>query len=163
YVAQTEDGARDWRRVGKSPGLTAIVRNRSACVIGITRVQITATHDTVMGIAKIDREGARARRAHQGSVIRIPSVASVSGGEDPCNIRSTRANPGVPPTLGCDARATRREGEFARQRRRHIVTDILPSHPISRAKIWEYSIHRVRSEEHTSELQSRSDLVCRLL
>src|SRR5437868_14175403 len=28
HVAQTEDGSRNWRRVGKSPCLTAIVRNR---------------------------------------------------------------------------------------------------------------------------------------
>src|SRR2546428_3718390 len=35
--------------------------------------------------------------------------------------------------------------------------------PSSRVATWPGRSRRVRSEEHTSELQSRSDLVCRLL
>src|SRR6266704_4573048 len=42
-----------------------------------------------------------------------------------------------------------------RSRRRHRRSD--------RRRPAEPDIHRVRSEEHTSELQSRFDLVCRLL
>src|SRR2546421_5009325 len=36
-------------------------------------------------------------------------------------------------------------------------------HVVAKYWIWGYQIERARSEEHTSELQSRSDLVCRLL
>ena len=112
-------------------------------VIGIAGIQITAAYDAMKRVTKIDSEGARAGRAKQRRVIRIPRVASVSGGQDPGNRRAARRNPGVPPTLCCDASATRREGEFTRQRRRHIATDILPGHSVGGAKIREHSIHRV--------------------
>src|SRR2546428_3688953 len=40
----------------------------------------------------------------------------------------------------------------------------LPSHkPIDSLTLGKYVLAQLRSEEHTSELQSRSDLVCRLL
>src|SRR5206468_9313797 len=39
---------------------------------------------------------------------------------------------------------------------------VLPCQP-SRSGPWENADGSIRSEEHTSELQSRSDLVCRLL
>ena len=45
--------------------------------------------------------------------------------------------------MGCDARATRREGGFARQCRRHIVTDILPRRSVGSAQVREHSIYRV--------------------
>src|SRR5205085_4568139 len=46
-----------------------------------------------------------------------------------------------------------------------ILTELLPSYvrnSVYRALV-ETAIHGVRSEEHTSELQSQSNLVCRLL
>ena len=94
-------------------------------------------------IAKINGKRARTGRTYQRRVIRIPRVASVSGGQDSGNGRSTRANPGVPPTLCCDASATRREGGFPRQRWRHIVADVLPGRSVGGAQIREHSIHRV--------------------
>src|SRR2546422_5752929 len=39
------------------------------------------------------------------------------------------------------------------------LTNVLPSVPQGRTRL----LHRARSEEHTSELQSRLHLVCRLL
>src|SRR5437764_13671104 len=47
------------------------------------------------------------------------------------------------PTLCCDASTTRREGEFSRQCRRHVVTDILPGRSVGCAYVREHSIHRV--------------------
>src|SRR4029077_20973228 len=93
YVAQAEDGSRNWRRAGKSPGLTAIAGSCRASVVGIARVQITAPPDSVLWLTKIDLESACPGVAYQGRVLRIPSVASVSGGEAPCNIRSPRTDP----------------------------------------------------------------------
>ena len=126
HVAQAEDRSCHRRRVGKSPGLTAIARNRGARVIRIGGIQITAAYNPAKRITEINGKRARARRTYQRRVIRVPSVASVSGGQHPGNVRSTRANPRVPPALCRDACTTRREGGFARQRWRHIVTDILP-------------------------------------
>src|SRR5206468_13010932 len=46
-----------------------------------------------------------------------------------------------------------------------FLSDLGPVRPAgpSRQSIVDDNAHRRRSEEHTSELQSRSDLVCRLL
>src|SRR2546428_9866798 len=43
------------------------------------------------------------------------------------------------------------------------VRDIERVHPRDRLRLTLRRDHQLRSEEHTSELQSRSDLVCRLL
>src|SRR5690606_40604154 len=43
----------------------------------------------------------------------------------------------------------------------HTTTTTSPSSPICAASCWPWA--RTRSEEHTSELQSRENLVCRLL
>src|SRR5699024_11641427 len=51
--------------------------------------------------------------------------------------------------------------QLARRRRLHSRTAARPLlHP---AHLGRRPHHRIRSEEHTSELQSRFDLVCRLL
>src|SRR2546428_10313009 len=49
--------------------------------------------------------------------------------------------------------ATRFTAQAGRGRRHHYASSHRPA----------CAVNRVRSEEHTSELQSRSDLVCRLL
>src|SRR5438132_8777790 len=41
--------------------------------------------------------------------------------------------------------------------------DVLPIHDLGVKKGWSVAYGKKRSEEHTSELQSHSDLVCRLL
>src|SRR2546428_9279200 len=48
-------------------------------------------------------------------------------------------------------------------RRRARKTWPKPPSPRNRSTRYESSVSGLRSEEHTSELQSRSDLVCRLL
>src|SRR2546421_2667864 len=53
-----------------------------------------------------------------------------------------------PLQLGCRSRGSRRAAQRPRQRER--IDERVP-------------LAHMRSEEHTSELQSRSDLVCRLL
>src|SRR5206468_11045581 len=51
----------------------------------------------------------------------------------------------------------------------HVDARLLPpaepfgGTPLQPARSREVHVHGIRSEEHTSELQSRSDLVCRLL
>src|SRR5215475_16124526 len=46
-----------------------------------------------------------------------------------------------------------------------LVVDDVHQHPVLRAVVDQRQplVHRARSEEHTSELQSRENLVCRLL
>src|SRR5690349_23185311 len=51
---------------------------------------------------------------------------------------------------------------LASRRHRHLVPSALP-HLHQRCRITKELIACGRSEEHTSELQSRRDLVCRLL
>ena len=53
----------------------------------VVRGQIAATDDPVAGIAEGNRNCARAGRTHERCVVRLPAVASISGGEDPCNGR----------------------------------------------------------------------------
>src|SRR2546428_9808116 len=67
---------------------------------------------------------------------------------------------GIPPTAAVRAPASghaREPGDRLEQRLGHVVTD-------HRGRLQQALVlRRKRSEEHTSELQSRSDLVCRLL
>src|SRR5690606_39749877 len=53
--------------------------------------------------------------------------------------------------------AERRAGEVGRARELHVHAAGGPAAPV------EHQLHEPRSEEHTSELQSRENLVCRLL
>ena len=60
--------------------------------------------------------------------------------------------------------------QFARSFKEHIVAKIHPGNRVAYEKRVQPAIEKTtgkapvdRSEEHTSELQSRSDLVCRLL
>ena len=55
-ITQAKNRARDGRRIRECPGSTAVAGNRSARVIGITGIQIAAPHDSMVRIAKIDRE-----------------------------------------------------------------------------------------------------------
>jgi hypothetical protein len=141
HIAQAENRSPDRRRRCKSPRLTAITRSCGARAIRIPRIQITAPYDAMKRITESDSEGTRAGRAKQRRVMRIPRVALVSGGQDPGNRRAACRYPCVPPTLSCDASATRREREFTRQCRRQIVTDILPGRSVGRAEVREHSIH----------------------
>src|SRR2546428_8875227 len=46
---------------------------------------------------------------------------------------------------------------------RHVLEDHVVLRPLHAAAARQHDLGMKRSEEHTSELQSRSDLVCRLL
>src|SRR2546421_8817703 len=58
---------------------------------------------------------------------------------------------------------SRRDEEHARKIVGHREVVVAEGIVLRRVEHFEESRRRVRSEEHTSELQSRSDLVCRLL
>src|SRR6266496_3604451 len=64
------------------------------------------------------------------------------------DVGSRDLRPGRQPRVECLARK-------AHVPRTDILTDVAPEQPVAHL--------RARSEEHTSELQSRRDLVCRLL
>ena len=59
-ITQPKNRAGYRRRIRESPSSAAIAGNRSARVIGITGIQIAAAHDSVVRIAKINRECAAA-------------------------------------------------------------------------------------------------------
>src|SRR5439155_25106908 len=86
HVAQAQDSSGHRRRVRKSPGLAAIIRSGGARVVRTSRIQITAAYNAMERVTKIATQGTRGGGTHQGSVIRIPGVASVSGGQNPGNI-----------------------------------------------------------------------------
>ncbi len=88
-VTQPEYGAGNRRRTRKSPSSAAITRRRSARVVGITGIQIAAAHDPVVRIAEINGECARAGRAKQRRIIRVPGVPLIRSGEDPGDIAAT--------------------------------------------------------------------------
>src|SRR5262249_13621034 len=75
HIAQAEDRAGYWRGTRQRPCHTAVAGNRSARVIGISRIQIAAPHDSAVRIAKINSECARAGSAKQRSVIGVPCIA----------------------------------------------------------------------------------------
>src|SRR5437773_9515611 len=52
---------------------------------------------------------------------------------------------------------------FTNKAAREMLTRISAMLPISTRGMWVGTFHGLRSEEHTSELQSHHDLVCRLL
>src|SRR2546428_12205208 len=68
----------------------------------------------------------------------------------------------LPISVGALSHRLRRPGHEPGARRRHLHARVRHGGP-SRVAARRRSCHRGRSEEHTSELQSRSDLVCRLL
>src|SRR5262249_56148043 len=102
-ITQPEDRAGYRRGTRKSPGSATIAGNCSARVIGITGIQIAAAYDSVVRIAEIDRERTCARRAHQRSVVSIPSIALIRGCKNPGDVSATCGNPRIPPALHCDA------------------------------------------------------------
>src|SRR5438874_9787640 len=55
------------------------------------------------------------------------------------------------------------EESFSRSRRSALESAACISSAVCRASLYKPPSHSRRSEEHTSELQSRRDLVCRLL
>ena len=59
---QSENRAGHWRGTRQRPCHTAVAGNRSARVIGISGIQIAAPHNSMVRIAKVDGECARARR-----------------------------------------------------------------------------------------------------
>src|SRR6266404_4226469 len=141
HITQAENRTGDRRRVRKLPSLAAIVRRGGSSVIRVAWIQIAAANDAMPGVTEIHREGARAGRTDKRRVIRVPRVAPVSGAEDPGYCRAAGRNPGVALALGRNASAAGRERRFARQRRRHIAADVLPSLAIGGAEIGEHSVH----------------------
>src|SRR5207249_12076019 len=84
-----------------------------------------------------------------------PTPSSTLSLHDALPICSTR--PGTPARPSTPSSSSRRkDGPLSRRRR---ATNRAPRATRSSSPAW----RRARSEEHTSELQSRFDLVCRLL
>src|SRR5690349_24776751 len=80
-----------------------------------------------------------------------PSVQVMSTATPPTEIYTLSLHDALP--ISDFPRATRRRSRSSATRPRTCAATIRPSSPA----------RRYRSEEHTSELQSRRDLVCRLL
>ena len=108
-VAQAENGSGHRRLVRKLPGSAAIVGSCRRRVVRIARVQITAAHDAMPRVAESHRECTCAGRTQERSIIRVPGVAAVSGGQDSGRGRAAGRNPSVPAALRCDASTTRGE------------------------------------------------------
>src|SRR2546428_2823724 len=106
------------------------------------RARAGAPHGSLHGWL-LAREQAR-RQPRAGATLRLPRLRGGRSADPPraMGARGAHASARARRALGTD----RRRGRVAPERKREP-----PAHPSH------------RSEEHTSELQSRSDLVCRLL
>src|SRR4029077_14149230 len=101
------------------------------------------------GVTEGNGECARARRADERSVVCIPGVGAIPGGEDPRRCSATGGEPCVPFALGSYTSSARGERKFAWQCRRHIRADVVPSFSISGTEIGEHSVYRVAVRDTT--------------
>src|SRR5258708_27435397 len=139
--------------------MTAIAGRGRARVIGVTWIQITATHDAMPRVTESHRECARAGRTDKRCVVSVPRVAAVSGAEDSRYRRAAGRNPGIHPALGCDAGAAGCKRRFTLQGRRHSPADVLPGLAIGGAEIGKLSVHRVAVRDTALRCPERETIV----
>src|SRR5256886_11886398 len=90
-------------------------------------------------------------------------VALAAGGRHAVSDGGLRAGNGLPPLVRAAAERDRGSNDRGRVQKRPHGTTLLPSLAATLAWPSRYGYADIRSEEHTSELQSQSNLVCRLL
>src|SRR5262245_57973574 len=158
-VAQSKYRAGYRRRTCGSPRSTTIAGNCRARVIGVTGIEVAAAHDSVVRVAKINRECACTGRTKQRSVIGGVGVDLIRSGKDPGDVSAACGNPRVPPALRGDAGSARGERKFARQSRWHVAADVLPRHSIERTKVGKDSVHRITMQNSSLRRPEREPVI----
>src|SRR5690242_18027517 len=102
-IRQSENCTSDRRLIREFPGLSAIFRDCSCCIVGIGRIEIAAADDAMPRIAEGNGESSGAWRAYQGRVIGVPVVTTIARRENARRGCATGRDPCIKKALGCNA------------------------------------------------------------